>query len=144
LRTQKLVSLVLFASIVVNIAGCGNKRVEPTIYPNEHSRRGGPDQLERDLDECNALADRYAQDRDTLTDAARQGLTGAVIGSAGGALGGVIMGGNVGRSVGAGAAIGAIIPILQIIINSAISPDSSPNRETFVRYCLRDRGYQVP
>ncbi len=143
MSTQKLLSTALLTAVIITTSGCGNRRIEPNIYPNEHSRRGGPAQFERDVDECNGLADQYVRDRDTLTEAAKAGLTGAVVGSAGGALGGVIVGANVGRSVGAGAAIGAIIPILQVIINSATSSDSSPNRETFVSYCMRDRGYQV-
>ena len=124
--------------------GCSSSRIEPVIYPNEHSRVVGDAQISRDIDECNVLADQYAKDRDTLTEAAKRGLGGAVIGSAAGALGGVITGGNVGRSVGAGAAIGAVIPLLHMIISSATEPSTTPSRETFVNYCMRDRGYQVP
>jgi hypothetical protein len=95
---------------------------------------------QRDIDDCNALAEQYVKDQDNLTKVARDSLTGAVIGSAGGALGGVIVGGNVGRSVGAGAAVGAIIPLLQTLLQGG---SSAPTRTAFVQACMRDRGYQI-
>jgi outer membrane murein-binding lipoprotein Lpp len=144
-NTLRIWGLSVMCVVCVGVlGGCSSKRIEPMIYPNDYSHRVGEAQISRDIDECNALADQYAKDRDALTEAAKQGLGGAVIGSTAGALGGVIIGGNVGRSVGAGAAVGAVIPLLQMIISSATEPATTPSRETFVNYCMRDRGYQIP
>ena len=126
--------------MVIVAPGCGPAFVQPSVYPNDYLKRVGDAQLERDLTDCNDLASTYVKDRDKYNQLARDTATGAVVGSASGALAGVIIGDNVGRAVGAGAAVGAIIPILQSLFTS---DDASPDRETFVETCLRDRGYQV-
>ena len=131
----------VFSSLLLVTVGCSPSRVEPAIFPNTHFNDVGEAGVQRDIDECNALATRYVKDAEIFNKVARDTLTGGVIGSAAGALGGVITGGNVGRSVGAGAAIGVIIPLLQSIFQST---DSTPSRTTFVEYCLRDRGYDIP
>ena len=127
--------------ILLVTSGCSPSRVEPTIYPNVHFHDVGEAGVERDIDECNVLATRYVKDAEIFNKVARDALAGGLVGSAAGALGGVITGGNVGRSVGAGAAIGVIIPLLQSIFQSN---NSTPSRTTFVEYCLRDRGYDIP
>ena len=127
-------------AVVLLISGCGSSKIQPPLIPNMHYRDAGEAQVQKDVDECNGLADQYGKQPDRYTDMARQAGTGVIIGSAAGALGGVIMGGNVGRSVGAGAAIGAIVPLIQMLLTSN---DDTPSRTTFVEACLTNRGYEV-
>lgn len=132
-----------YSSIVALIAiasGCSSSLIKPDLYPNKHLLDLSKTEVDRDIVECNDLAETYVNDSARYNKIARETATGAAIGSASGALAGVITGANVGRSVGAGAAVGAIVPLLQRLFSS---DQPSPNREKFVELCLGDRGYQV-
>lgn len=130
---------VIFVIITLALTGCSS-HIEPTLYPNDHLLKVGPEQADRDIQECNDLADRYVKNASEFDRLARDSLTAGAIGAGTGALGGVIIGENVGRSVAAGAAVGAIIPLLQHIFESQ---QPSPTRARFVEYCLSTKGYSI-
>ena len=47
---------VLFATVLMIMAGCGSSR--PELYPNDHARRVGAEAAERDIDHCIDQAER--------------------------------------------------------------------------------------
>jgi hypothetical protein len=47
---------VIFATILIVMAGCGSSR--PELYPNDQVRRVGGEAAERDIDDCIAQAER--------------------------------------------------------------------------------------
>ncbi len=136
IKTSSLfVGLVFLLSV-----GCTSTFVRPNLYPNSYLLNKPKAEVEADLKRCNELADTYVKDASQYNQIARDSLAGAAIGSASGALAGTIVGSNVGRSVGAGAAVGAIVPLLQSLFQNH---QPSPDRESFVKLCLKDKGYQV-
>ena len=137
LRSTMRSSIIALCAIA---AGCSSASIKPDLYPNKHLLGLSKQEVDRDISECNDLAQTYVNDSARYNKIARETATGAAIGSASGALAGVITGANVGRSVGAGAAVGAIVPLLQRLFSS---DQPTPTREKFVELCLSDRGYQV-
>lgn len=103
---------------------------------------GGPvdqAQLDRDIDECQALARQHTREGSAMArDTARRTGVGAAIGAATGAVGGAIWG-NPGRGAATGAAVGATSGLL----GSLFSRGDDPVRRRYVERCMTDRGYDV-
>lgn len=105
---------------------------------------GGPvDQaaLDRDVDECTALARRHAREGRALArDATRGTVRGGAVGAAAGAVGGAIWG-SAGRGAATGAAVGATSGLLGALFRRA--PGEDPVERRYVERCLTERGYDV-
>lgn len=105
---------------------------------------GGPveqAQLERDVDECRALARRHAgEGRAVAREAARSTVTGGAVGAATGAVAGAIWG-SAGRGAATGAAVGATSGLLGTLLRRA--PGEDPVERRYVERCLTERGYDV-
>jgi hypothetical protein len=94
--------LVLLIGMI--LAGCASG---PVLYPNAHLKQVGPEQAQRDIDDCRRQADAYVKSAAAKTmakDTALGGAGGAVVG---GAMGAVT--GSFGKGVGVGAAGGGDI-----------------------------------
>jgi len=101
-------------------------RVDPvSIRDNE--------QYQRDVAECTALADQ-AQDQ-ANRDRASRGVVGGLLGAATGAAIGAAVGG------GSGAATGAAVGGASGVAGGALTAKN--HRETVIRNCLVNRGYQI-
>ncbi len=81
------------------VAGCA-ARYRPVLYPNPHLQSVGEAQAQRDIDECEVLAEKYIKDNpgaDAAKSTVAGGAAGAVIGGATGAVTG-----SLGRGIGIG------------------------------------------
>ncbi|OPY90626.1 MAG: hypothetical protein A4E72_00573 [Syntrophus sp. PtaU1.Bin208] len=117
------------------LAGCASG---PVLYPNAHLQKVGEAQAQKDVAECESLADRYVKSDAGLAAAkstAIGGAGGAVIGGAAGAVTG-----NLGRGLGVGAATGAAAGLVHGIIQAS---EPSPVFKNFMVRCLQERGYEV-
>lgn len=127
----------LVLALLMALAGCSSP--QPVLYPNDHLAAVGPDAAEKDIDDCQALAEEYgAEAGDPGEEVAGSTLVGGGAGAATGAVGGAIVG-----SAGTGAAVGAATGATAGLIRGLFkSNDPSPTHVRFVEKCLRDRGYE--
>lgn len=126
--------MLLMISVFL-LTGCSSG---PVLYPNAHLQRVGEAQAQRDVGECEALADQYVKSDAGIAAAkstAIGGAGGAVIGGAAGAVTG-----SLGRGAGVGAAAGAAAGLVHGIIHAS---EPSPIFKNFVTRCLQERGYEV-
>jgi len=115
------------------LAGC---TTHPVLYPNAHLQRVGEAQAQRDIAECEDLADHYVKS-DAGQAAAKSTAIGAIGGAVIGGAGGAVTG-DFGRGVGVGAATGAAAGLVHGIIRAS---EPSPLFKGFVNRCLQERGY---
>lgn len=122
-------------------AGCATMTTPktPDLFPNSKLSMTPTGQVQTDVDECLALADRYIEQPDQYTNIAKQGLIGGALGAGTGAVAGTITG-EVGRGTGAGAAVGGILGVLK---GMSEMTDRTPSYERFVEHCLHKKGYEV-
>lgn len=123
---------LIVSFVLLSLVGCASG---PQLYPNEKLKRVGKDQADRDIKECENMADNYLKSSKGKQVAKSAGA-GAVVGAAvGGAFG--LLTGNVGRGLGQGAVIGGAGGAAR----GAVSPDQI--KRNFVNRCLAEKGYEV-
>lgn len=108
----------------------------PVLYPNAHLKAVGESQAQKDIAECEQLADAYVKSNpggDIAKSTAVGGAGGAVVGGAVGAVTG-----HLGRGIGVGAAAGAAVGLVR---GAGRASRPSPIYKKFVDHCLRDKGY---
>jgi outer membrane lipoprotein SlyB len=131
------IEMVKVCSIIVPLLiiwGCAAHG--PVLYPNAHLKMVGEEQANRDIEECDRLADAYVKSdagKAAAKSVAGGGAAGAVIGGAAGSVTG-----SLGRGAAVGAAAGAAVGLVRGI-SKASQP--SPIHKKFVERCLRDKGY---
>lgn len=126
---------VIVIAVLLLLAGCATR---PVLYPNAHLKQVGEEQAQRDIAECQALAEHHIQ-----SDAGVATAKSTAAGAAGGAVIGGVAGafdGSFGRGVGMGAALGGTLGFLQGMFSSA---EPSPVYKNFVTRCLTERGYEA-
>ncbi|MCX7816173.1 MAG: cell envelope biogenesis protein OmpA [Syntrophales bacterium] len=127
--------LFLASTVTLLLVSCATQG--PILYPNEHLKRVGTEQAQKDVEECEALADAYLKSH-RVEDAAKStvigGGSGAVVGGAVGAVTG-----NIGRGISIGGAAGAASGLVRGVIKAT---QPSPIFKRFVERCLRERGYE--
>ncbi len=122
-------------AIVLVLSGCAAKH-GPVLYPNEHLKKAGETQAQKDIDECSRMADNYVKQNPGA-----KVVGGTILGGAGGAAGGTAVGAVTG-SVGRGAAIGAVAGATTGLFRGIIKASQpSPVYKTFVNRCLKEKGY---
>jgi uncharacterized protein YcfJ len=118
--------------------GCAARPVVYSRLP------GGPveqTRLDRDVDECTALARAHTREGRALArDATRSTVAGGAVGAATGAVAGAIWG-SAGRGAATGAAVGATSGLLGSLLRRAPGEDAVERR--YVERCLTERGYDV-
>lgn len=120
--------------IVLLASGCASHG--PVLYPNGHLKMVGEEQAQRDIAECDRLADEYVKSdagKAVAKSTVAGGAAGTVIGAAGGAAAGSLK-----RGSAIGAATGAAAGLVRGV-SKASQP--SPIHKKFVERCLRERGY---
>jgi len=130
-----LMRIVGVLVLALTLAGCAAST--PVLYPNAHLSRVGQPQAQRDIAECQQLADQYIASGGAGTVAgstAVGGGAGAAIGAAGGAVRG-----SAGTGAAVGAATGATAGFLRGLFKAS---EPSPVYKNFVNHCLRERGYE--
>lgn len=134
-----MTSLRLLSAVAVfALCGAGCSSPRPVPYPNDHFKKVGEEQFEKDLAECMALADDYVKSeagKDVAKSTAGGGAAGGAMGAAGGAVTG-----NAGRGAGVGAAVGATGGLIR---GGAKASKPSPMYKQFVNQCLSEKGYQI-
>lgn len=130
----KIILIVIVACF--QLIGCASPK--PVLYPNAHLKSVGQVQADKDIAECQEIAEQYASSSNTGKNIAKNTAIGAGAGAAGGAVAGAISG-SAGSGSAAGAAAGATIGLIRSLFRG-----TEPNRtfQNFVDSCLRDRGYE--
>lgn len=116
--------LLLILGVILFLAGCA--ATNPVLSPNAHLQQVGKDQAQRDISECQDLADRSVQPTPAervAQETAIQPRRGESVGVAGGGI-------NV-----------APPPVLTPA--PAAPTRGSSAWKDFVSRCLRDRGYEL-
>jgi OmpA family protein len=131
--------VAVFAS---GLVGCATAR--PVLYENQKYLEVGRSVADRDIAECDQLADRAGATADPgkAGEAAKSAGVGAVGGAAAGAVGGAI-GGSPGIGAAAGAASGAVWSLFSTMFGWMTPSQPSSVHVNYVNACLADRGYQV-
>jgi outer membrane lipoprotein SlyB len=124
-----------FVILVFFLAGC---TTGPTLYPNAHLQSVGEAQAQKDIADCEVLADQYVKSDAGIAVAKSTAIGGAGGAVVGGAVGAVT--GSLGRGVGVGAAAGAATGLVHGIVQAS---DPSPIFKNFMTKCLQERGYEV-
>ena len=127
-------NLLLAVSIML-LMGCAGG---PVLYPNAHLKEVGEAQAQKDVAECEVLADQYVK-----SDAGIEAAKSTAIGGAGGAVVGGAVGavtGSLGRGIGIGAAAGAASGLAHGIVKAS---EPSSTFKNFMVRCLQERGYEV-
>jgi len=122
-------------AVLLLLAGCATR---PVLYPNAHLKQVGEEQAQRDIAQCQALAEQYIQ-----SDAGVAAAKSTAAGAAGGAVIGGVAGafdGSFGRGLGMGAALGGAIGLVHGMFGAA---EPSPVYKNFVTRCLTERGYEA-
>lgn len=131
-----LLCLALLPGFLWMATGCA-ARYGPVLYPNAHLQAVGEAQAQKDIDECEVLAETYIKEHpeaETAKSTVAGGAAGAVVGGAAGAVTG-----SLGRGIGVGAAVGAASGLVHGIARAS---RPSPLYKKFVDKCLQDRGYE--
>ncbi len=125
---------ILLVLSILSLAGCATG---PVLYPTAQMKKAGEAQVQKDIAECEALADEYVKS-DAGIAAAKETAIGAAGGAViGGAAGAVTR--NLGRGVGVGAAVGGAAGLVKGIIKSS---EPTPVYKSFVYKCLQEKGYE--
>jgi hypothetical protein len=131
-------TLPLLLLATVGVGACAGPK--PVLYPNRHLEAVGQERAERDIAECQELAQsagaRGAPSRGART--AGNTAVGGAAGAATGAVGGAVVG-SPGTGAAVGAATGATAGLLRSIFTSG---GPSGAYQAFVDRCLRERGYE--
>lgn len=136
-RSKLMTGWALALVAVLGLGACSSP--QPVLYPNDYLAAVGPDAAEKDVDECQNLAEEYgASAGDPSGEVAKSTVIGGGAGAATGAVGGAIVG-----SAGTGAALGAATGATAGLIRGLFTADEpSATHVRFVEKCLRDRGYE--
>lgn len=127
------------------LAGCAAKP-HPVLYPNAQLQRVGPEVAERDIEECESVAQAYVSSGGATGKVAESAAIGAgagaaIVGAGGAAAGAVV--GHPRRGAATGAAFGGAAGFMRGLFRGpARSSGPSPVYKKFVNHCLHERGYQ--
>jgi outer membrane lipoprotein SlyB len=131
-------ALMVAAALAAIPPGCARTQ-SPVLYPNAKLQQVGPEQAERDIEQCRALAARHVPSA-----AGKEVGRGAAVGAASGAAIGGVAGAVSGRGAGTGAAVGAATGATAGAVGGVAKQTvPSPVYKEFVARCLRERGYDV-
>jgi outer membrane lipoprotein SlyB len=126
--------IVLGLCLLLFFAACAHG---PVLYPNTYLKRVGQEQAQKDIKECDHLAEEYVK-----SDAGLQAAESTAIGAGAGAVVGGAMGSVVG-SFGRGAALGGVGGAASGLIHGLVrSSEPSPVHKNFVIRCLQEKGYE--
>ena len=111
---------------------------QPVLYPNEHAKDVGDEQVRSDIDECIQLAKDSGAKSNSTGEVAKETAGSATEGAATGAATGAVTG-----NAGVSAAVGAINRGLSRFFSGMKrSKEPSPAFKQIVERCLVDKGYE--
>ncbi len=127
--------IIVFTAVLF-LAGCAAGSQGPVLYPNDHLKRVGEVQAQKDIEGCSKLAEAYVK-----ANPGARVVGGAIVGGGAGAVVGGSVGAVTGR-IGRGAAIGAAAGASTGLIRGLYKASKpSPVYKAFVNRCLKDKGY---
>ncbi|HSJ97315.1 MAG TPA: glycine zipper family protein [Myxococcota bacterium] len=124
-------------ALAVAALACASR---PVVYMDPGTDSATRARMERDIDDCTALARTHAGEgsvaaRDAARSTARGGLFGAITGVVAGAIWG-----SPGRGAATGAAVGGTSGLLGSLFRRG---DEDPVKRRYVERCLTERGHDV-
>ena len=130
------------------LAGCASTgpaspSARPVLYPNATFNRVGPDQAQREADQCMQNASNAGltpQEQDNP--AGRSALQGAAVGGVAAAVGALVYGQGPERALRSGAA-GAAVGGSAGAVSGAMQAKPNATYRHYVQRCLQDRGFDV-
>lgn len=133
-----------FVLLLVSAGLMACASAKPVLYGNEKLSQAGTSAAERDVAECEALANQAGATagQDQADQVARSAGMGAFGGAAAGAVGGAIVG-SPGPGAAAGAAGGVAWSLVSSLIDWAAPARPGGAHMNYVNLCLADRGHQV-
>jgi hypothetical protein len=134
--------VVVVALLTSGLVACATAR--PILYENQKYRQVGRWGADRDVAECEDLADHAGATPGAgkAGQAAKSAGVGAVGGAAAGAVGGAI-GGSPGIGAAAGSASGVVWSLFSSMFGWMTPSQPSDVHMNYVNMCLAERGYQV-
>ncbi|MGI9227192.1 MAG: hypothetical protein ACR2PU_00215 [Gammaproteobacteria bacterium] len=127
-------SIILFSIVLL----CACALSQPVLYPNEHAKEVGDQQVRQDIDECLQLAKDSGAKSNGAGEVAKGTAGSATEGAATGAATGAVTG-----NPGTAAAVGAINRGLSRFFSGMKrSNEPSPAFKQIVERCLVDKGYE--
>lgn len=123
--------------VLLLCTACAPQR--PVLYPNPKLQSVDAAQVEKDVDECIALAEQAGAGRNRAGAVAERTATASAVGAAGGAAAGAVRG-HAGRGAAAGAAGGAAGGLVSGLIHTH---KLDPVTKRWVEACLQERGYRI-
>ncbi len=111
---------------------------QPVLYPNEHAKEVGDEQVRKDINECTQLAKDSGASSSSATETAKETAGSATEGAATGAATGAVTG-----NAGTAAAVGAISRGMNRFFSGMRrNKGPSPAYKEIVERCLIDKGYE--
>ena len=133
---EKLFKLQISLFVIALVCSCATS--QPVLYPNEHTKEVGDEQVRKDIDECLQLAKDSGAKSNNAEEVAIETAGSATEGAATGAATGTVTG-----NAGAAAAVGAINRGLSRFFSGMKrSKEPSPTFKQIVERCLIDKGYE--
>lgn len=134
INVSKLATLAI--SIAVLLGACATS--QPILYPNEHAKEVGDEQVRNDINECAKLAKDSGASSSGAGDVAKETAGSASEGAATGAATGAVTG-----NAGTAAAVGAISRGMgRFFSGMKRNKGPSPAYKEIVERCLIDKGYE--
>ena len=133
---KPILKFLLIIPIFIFLNACATS--QPVLYPNEHAKEVGDEQVRQDIDECMQLAKDSGAKSNGADEVAKETAGSATEGAATGAASGAVTG-----NAGTAAAVGAINRGLSRFFSSMRrSKGPSPEFKQIVDRCLIDKGYE--
>lgn len=127
------VAAIIYISV---LCACASTR--PILYPNEHTKKVGDDQVRSDINECTKLAKDSGATSNGTGEVAKETAGSASEGAATGAATGAVTG-----NAGTAAAVGAISRGMGRFFSSMRrNNEPSATYREIVERCLIDKGYE--
>ncbi len=130
---------ILLTGLMLLLAACAAKPVQPVLYPNETLEKAGKATAEADIQACMATARESGIKENRDGQVAEKATKGAVVGAVASGAWGLVMG-DAGQRAAAGAAAGAASGA---VVGAMDASELDPVFKNFVEKCLRDKGYEV-
>lgn len=126
----------LFLASIFLFSACATS--QPILYPNEHAKEMGNEQVRKDINECTSLAKDSGASSSGAGEIAKETASSASEGAATGAATGAVTG-----TAGTAAAVGAISRGMGRFFSSMHRNNGpSPVYKEIVERCLSDKGYE--
>ena len=132
---------LILALITVTILLGACTTFQPILYPNEHTKKVGDEQVRRDINECMRIAKKSDTKFDDVEEVAKETASGASRGAATGAATGVLAG-NVITRAAMGAVRGVFFAFIPVTTITQRSKEPSHSFKQIVENCLIQKGYE--